>query len=217
VQALGRLILAALGLAFLVYGAVLAWRAHDATIVLTVGVLLLFFGLVLPVDWSKLALKFGSASLEVERARAAQETLASLPPDAQRQLVQPEHVAPEADEGAPALPPPAQPVADLARVREALIERLTTQPAFASHEVSGEGWIRLRLKRRTTPSEPLRQTRQPNMPPAITQAVIATGAFAVWVFALGGPFATTSWYDSIYGALVLIAFTLVIGLLNPRA
>jgi hypothetical protein len=59
-------------------------------------------------------------------------------------------------------------------------------------------------------------TRQPGMRPAITQAAIATVSFAIWVFAVGGPFATMSWYDSLYGALVLIAYTLVIGLVNPR-
>jgi hypothetical protein len=62
----------------------------------------------------------------------------------------------------------------------------------------------------------LKQTSQPGMGPAITQAAIATASFAIWIFAVGGPFATLSWYDSLYGALVLIAYTLVIGLVTPR-
>jgi hypothetical protein len=41
-------------------------------------------------------------------------------------------------------------------------------------------------------------------------------AFAVWVFALGGPFAALSFYHSIYGSLVLVLYTLLIGLVNPR-
>jgi hypothetical protein len=47
------------------------------------------------------------------------------------------------------------------------------------------------------------------------QAAISTGAFVVWVFALGGPFSSLNWYNPVYGTLVLIGFTLVTGLINP--
>jgi hypothetical protein len=47
------------------------------------------------------------------------------------------------------------------------------------------------------------------------QAAISTGAFIVWVFALGGPFSSLNWYNPLYGTLVLIGFTLVTGLINP--
>lgn len=39
------------------------------------------------------------------------------------------------------------------------------------------------------------------------QIGISTVAYIVWVFALGGPFATLSWYLPIYGALLLPIFT----------
>jgi hypothetical protein len=61
----------------------------------------------------------------------------------------------------------------------------------------------------------IRQTRVPERPTAKTQAAIATASFVVWVFAIGGPFATLSWYDALYGGLLLIFFTLLIGLVNP--
>lgn len=63
----------------------------------------------------------------------------------------------------------------------------------------------------------LRQTRLAKAPPAARQALIAMIAFALWVFAMGGPFATLAFYRPSYGALLLIAFTLVVGLVNPSA
>ena len=47
----------------------------------------------------------------------------------------------------------------------------------------------------------------------ITQLVISLVAFVVWVFALGGPFTTLSWYDPLYGEILLPVFTLVIALI----
>jgi hypothetical protein len=60
------------------------------------------------------------------------------------------------------------------------------------------------------------QTKEPGKPVASTQIVIATVAFAIWVFALGGPFAQLVWYKPYYGSLVLIAFTLGIGAVVPK-
>jgi hypothetical protein len=60
------------------------------------------------------------------------------------------------------------------------------------------------------------QTREPGKPPAVAQVVVATLAFAVWVFALGGPFTTLDWYVQYYGSLLLIAFTLGVGLIVPK-
>lgn len=62
----------------------------------------------------------------------------------------------------------------------------------------------------------LRQTQMPNMKPAYLQAVIAVLAFIVWVFAIGGPFAVFTWWNSVLGAIVLAAFTLLIPLVNPE-
>jgi hypothetical protein len=60
-----------------------------------------------------------------------------------------------------------------------------------------------------------RQTRLAGAPPAIVQIIIATIAFIVWVFALGGPFATLPWWNSVYGAILLIVYTLAVPLINP--
>ncbi len=66
-----------------------------------------------------------------------------------------------------------------------------------------------------TPLWTLRQSRMPGLPPAYKQSVVSTGAFVVWVFALGGPFATLAFYHPVYGSLLLIAFTLIVGLIEP--
>jgi hypothetical protein len=60
-----------------------------------------------------------------------------------------------------------------------------------------------------------RQTEKPGQPIAKTQIAVSTGAFGVWVFALGGPFAALSWYDPVFGSLLLILYTLVVGIINP--
>jgi hypothetical protein len=62
-----------------------------------------------------------------------------------------------------------------------------------------------------------RQTSEPGEPPAVTHIVIATGAFIVWVLALGGrPFSTLPFYHPLYGSLVLILYTLLVPLIIPR-
>lgn len=62
----------------------------------------------------------------------------------------------------------------------------------------------------------LRRTAEPGKPTAWTQAAVATVAFVVWVFAIGGPFTGSDWYDSIYGAVAIVLFTLAIGAVTPR-
>lgn len=61
-----------------------------------------------------------------------------------------------------------------------------------------------------------RQTSKTGSPPAVTQITIATLAFVVWVFALGGPFATLAFYHPVYGSLVLIVYTLAVPLIVPN-
>ena len=51
-------------------------------------------------------------------------------------------------------------------------------------------------------------TKEKNLPPAYAQIVISTASFAIWVFALGGPFGFMDWYKPIYGSIALILFTL---------
>jgi hypothetical protein len=62
----------------------------------------------------------------------------------------------------------------------------------------------------------LKQTAVTGKPPAYTQAAIATGSFVVWVIALGGPFATLDIYRPVYGSLLLIVYTLTVGLVVPE-
>jgi len=40
-----------------------------------------------------------------------------------------------------------------------------------------------------------------------TQLIISTLSFCVWAFALGGPFKDLSWYQPVYGGLLLPIFT----------
>ena len=42
-----------------------------------------------------------------------------------------------------------------------------------------------------------------------------THTFVVWVMALGGPFATLAFYRPLYGSLLLIAYSLVVAVINP--
>lgn len=60
-----------------------------------------------------------------------------------------------------------------------------------------------------------KQTQQSNQPIAITQIAVSTLAFAIWVAALGGPFESLPSYQRLYGSLLLIAYTLMVGLINP--
>ncbi len=43
--------------------------------------------------------------------------------------------------------------------------------------------------------------------PAWDQIVISFFSFAVWVFAIGGPFTYLSWYHPVYGSSLLVLFT----------
>jgi len=46
----------------------------------------------------------------------------------------------------------------------------------------------------------------------IQQHVISLLSFIIWVFALGGPFAMYSWYNPVYGEILLPVFTLGIAI-----
>jgi hypothetical protein len=47
------------------------------------------------------------------------------------------------------------------------------------------------------------------------QLVVSTVAFGIWVFALGGAFASLLWYEPFIGSLVLVTFTFFAPLINP--
>jgi len=49
------------------------------------------------------------------------------------------------------------------------------------------------------------------------QLLISTAAFAVWVFYLGGPFDSFSWYNQFYGNLLLPVYTFGIALVEAKA
>lgn len=61
-----------------------------------------------------------------------------------------------------------------------------------------------------------KQTAMAGQSPAITQILVATIAFVVWAFALGGPFAGLAWYEPAHGSLALIGYTLLVGLVVPK-
>jgi hypothetical protein len=42
------------------------------------------------------------------------------------------------------------------------------------------------------------------------QLAVTAGSFAVWVFALGGPFAFLQWYLPVHGSIVLPIYTLIV-------
>lgn len=67
-----------------------------------------------------------------------------------------------------------------------------------------------------TPIWILRMASSAGKPAPKTQAIVSLGAFCVWVFALGGPFAETSWYDPLYGSLLLVFYTLATALITPK-
>lgn len=78
-------------------------------------------------------------------------------------------------------------------------------------------WVAFAVELILTPFWILKQTTKPNKPPAVAQSVIGTCAFFVWVFALGGPFVNLIFYKPIYGSLLLIFYTLIVGLKVPKA
>lgn len=76
-------------------------------------------------------------------------------------------------------------------------------------------WILLVIFTILTALYILKQTSEPKKPLAIKQTTLSTIAFIVWVFALGEPFDTLSFYNPIYGSILLILFNLTIPLFNP--
>jgi hypothetical protein len=62
----------------------------------------------------------------------------------------------------------------------------------------------------------IKQTSVPGRPTAVVQVAVSTVAFAVWVFALGGPFESLTFYRPLYGSLVLVLYTLSAALIVPK-
>ncbi|MBX9258542.1 hypothetical protein H1Q63_32275 [Desmonostoc muscorum CCALA 125] len=76
-------------------------------------------------------------------------------------------------------------------------------------------WILLVIFTVITAAYILQQTSEPKKPPAVKQTIISTIAFIVWVFALGEPFSSLSFYSPVYGSSLLILCSLIIPLINP--
>jgi hypothetical protein len=58
-------------------------------------------------------------------------------------------------------------------------------------------------KKQTKPTESGKST-------ALRQIALSCGSFAVWVFAIGGPFAELSFYKPFYGSFLLFIYSVVI-------
>jgi hypothetical protein len=71
------------------------------------------------------------------------------------------------------------------------------------------GWLVFVVLWIVTPLYYWRTTTLSDAKTAYAQIAIATVSFPVWVFALGGPFAGLGWYNSVYGSIVLVLFTLL--------
>lgn len=74
---------------------------------------------------------------------------------------------------------------------------------------NGVYWMVFILLLILTPLYMWRVTSQAGQKPAWDQIIVSFFSFIIWVMALGGPFATLSWYDPLYGALLLPIFTLI--------
>lgn len=62
-----------------------------------------------------------------------------------------------------------------------------------------------------------KQTTKDGKLSATIQILLSTVSFIIWVFALGGPFASLEgFYRPLYGSLVLIVYTLAVGLVIPK-
>lgn len=76
-------------------------------------------------------------------------------------------------------------------------------------------WVLFVILLVLTPIWTWQQTSVPKKPPAKTQIVVSTGAFFVWVFALGEPFTSLGFYQPVYGSILLILYTLIVGRIVP--
>ncbi len=50
----------------------------------------------------------------------------------------------------------------------------------------------------------------------VQQHIISLLSFIVWVFALGGPFALSGWYNPVYGAILLPVFTMIVAIIEAE-
>lgn len=75
-------------------------------------------------------------------------------------------------------------------------------------------WLAVAVMGVLTPIWILYATDVPDKPKAVFQAVAATIAYLVWVFAISGADLFPAWYNPVYGGLLLILFTLAAPLIE---
>lgn len=81
---------------------------------------------------------------------------------------------------------------------------------------SGAYWMVFIILLVLTPIYMWRITEQADQKPAWDQIIVSFFSFIIWVMALGGPFATLSWYQPIYPALLLPIITLIVPLIKKQ-
>lgn len=79
---------------------------------------------------------------------------------------------------------------------------------------TGAYWMVFIILLVLTPIYVWRITEQADQKPAWDQIIVSFFSFIIWVMAIGGPFATLSWYQPIYPALLLPIFTLIVPLIK---
>ena len=75
-------------------------------------------------------------------------------------------------------------------------------------------WIVFAILTALTAGYAWKSTQVKGLPTAYVQLVIQTVGFVVWVASLGGPFTTLVGYESYYGPVVLILYTVFIPLVT---
>ena len=77
-------------------------------------------------------------------------------------------------------------------------------------------WIIFAVCAVATPLYLARATADPVGKPLWLQVILASIAFLVWAYALGGPFQSTPGYEPFIGSLLLILTTFLFGLVEPK-
>lgn len=97
---------------------------------------------------------------------------------------------------------PAEIVAGFVAI-DGIIKSVTDVPAAV-------GWIVFLVLLVLTPFYIWRVTTEADKSLAVAQIAVSTIAFFVWVFAVGGPFSSLGWYMPLYGAVLLVLYTLTV-------
>lgn len=84
------------------------------------------------------------------------------------------------------------------------------------HERCSALWTVFAINFALVPFYFLFATTRNRKPPLWPQIILASLAFPVWVFAIGGPFRCLGWYQGWIASIVLAFVTVVFGFINPR-